>query len=94
VDFHQLRVAKPGRRLMDEVDKELVKMIHETKKASKDWAKGAAQVASAVGIVASFQRAGVDLNALLREIRLPDEEHARGDDIVLDAKAFLGRIGT
>jgi hypothetical protein len=77
---------------MDEVDKELAKMIRETRK-TKDTAKGAGQVASAVSVLAMFQRAGVDPNALLREIRLPHEDMPTWDDIVLDAKAFLGRIG-
>lgn len=78
---------------MDEVDKELAKMIGETRKTAKDSAKGAGQVAQAVSILAVFQRAGVDPNALLRDIRLPHEDMPEWDDIVLDAKAFLGRIG-
>jgi hypothetical protein len=63
---------------MDEVDKELAKMIRETRKTAKDTAKGAGQVASAVSVLAMFQRAGVDPNALLREIRLPHEDMPRG----------------
>jgi hypothetical protein len=79
---------------MDEVDKELAKMIRETKKGAKDSAKGAGQVATSLSILAAFHRADVDPNALLREIRLPHEDMPEWDDIVLDAKAFLGRIGT
>jgi hypothetical protein len=56
-------------------------------------AKGAGQVASTVGILTMFQWAGVDPNALLREIQLPHEDMPTWDDIVRDAKAFLGRIG-
>lgn len=37
--------------------------------------------------------AGIDPNAVLREIRLPHEDMPAWDGIVLDAKAFLGRIG-
>jgi hypothetical protein len=79
---------------MDGVDKELAKMIRETKKDAKGKAKGAGQVATSLGILAAFQREGVEPNALLREIRLPHEDMPEWDDIVLDAKAFLGRIGT
>ena len=78
---------------MDEIDEELAKMIRETRKAAKGTAKGAGQVASAVSILAAFQRADIDPNALLREIRLPHEDMPEWGDIVLDAKAFLGRIG-
>jgi hypothetical protein len=78
---------------MDEVDKELAKMIRKTKKSAKDSAKGAGQVAQAVSVLAVFQRAGVVPNALLREVRPPHEDVPEWDAIVLDAKAFLGRIG-
>jgi hypothetical protein len=78
---------------MDEVDKELAKMIRETRKSAKGAAKGAGRVATSPGILAAFQRAGVDPNALLREVRLPHEDMPEWDAIVLDAKAFLGRIG-
>jgi hypothetical protein len=66
----------------------------ERHRLAKGKAKGAGQVATSLGILAAFQRAGVEPNALLREIRLPHEDMPEWDDIVLDAKAFLGRIGT
>jgi len=50
-------------------------------------------VATSLSILAAFQRAGVDPNALLREVRLPHEDMPEWDSVV-DAKAFLGRIAT
>ena len=79
---------------MDEVEMELAKMIRETRKGRRTRRGGAGQVASAISILAAFQRADIDPNALLREVRLPHEDMPEWDDIVLGAEAFLGRYGT